>query len=333
MEKLDSIEELKMRTAIHENAPASKPKIAAILVTYNRCDYLKKAIDSLLNQSTRPNAFYVINNASTDNTSRYLNEAKFDSNPNFKILNLPENEGGAGGFHRGIRQAIEDGYDWLWLLDDDCVARPTALAELITVSRAPLDNIGFVCSHVIWKDGTPHEMNLPGIRLHASGQPFNKHLEHSCLLIRSCSFVSVLISKEAALNFGLPIKEMFIWGDDLEYTERITSGGMLGIYAFKSIVEHHTEKNENDDFFDAHRKTFPKHRYGIRNNLFRIKVKNGLPAFFLSLAERLFIDNIKIVLRRKDSRLAAILINTHASLASIFFRPTVEYPTTNKITK
>ncbi|MDN7880448.1 glycosyltransferase family 2 protein [Burkholderia aenigmatica] len=315
-----------MHTEIRGISSLPKPRTAAILVTYNRCDYLKHAINSLESQIKQADSLYIVNNASTDGTAEYLASSGYNSDPRFKIINSTHNEGGAGGFHRGMRQAIEDGYDWLWLLDDDCVAHPAALSELMKIATGPISNIGFVCSHVVWKDDSPHEMNLPGIRLHSSGQPFNKILEHNGLLVRSCSFVSALISRDAVLKFGLPFKEMFIWGDDIEYTERITNGEMLGIYAFKSVVTHLTDKNESDDLLRSPPEKFRKHYYGIRNNLFRKRISKGWRSYLLDLAESIFIYNAKIASKRSNSRLSAISTNTRASLASLFFRPSVEYP-------
>ena len=46
------------------------------------------------------------------------------------LLALARNEGGAGGFHEGMKRAHADGAHWMWLMDDDTVPRPDALAEL-----------------------------------------------------------------------------------------------------------------------------------------------------------------------------------------------------------
>lgn len=51
--------------------------------------------------------------------------------PHVDLLALAENEGGAGGFHEGMRRAHAGGADWMWLVDDDTIARPGALAELL----------------------------------------------------------------------------------------------------------------------------------------------------------------------------------------------------------
>ena len=49
-----------------------KYSVNAVVVTCNRCELLKQAIDALLNQTYPLNKIVIINNASTDGTKEYL---------------------------------------------------------------------------------------------------------------------------------------------------------------------------------------------------------------------------------------------------------------------
>ena len=93
--------------------------VAAVIVTYNRKSLLEKAVQAVLHQTHPIEHVFIIDNASTDGTSQYLKDAGHLSNPQISYIKLPENTGGAGGFHVGMKRAFEDGYDWLWLMDDD----------------------------------------------------------------------------------------------------------------------------------------------------------------------------------------------------------------------
>ena len=44
---------------------------------------------------------------------------------------MTENLGGAGGFHHGVRAAHEQGFDRIWLMDDDVVPAPDCLGVLM----------------------------------------------------------------------------------------------------------------------------------------------------------------------------------------------------------
>ncbi|MFX5615039.1 glycosyltransferase, partial [Acinetobacter baumannii] len=75
----------------------------------------RECLQSVLSQTRAPDHVLVVDNASTDGTGEMLKE-EF---PEVEVLRLPENQGGAGGFHEGIKRAYEAGYDWIWLMDDD----------------------------------------------------------------------------------------------------------------------------------------------------------------------------------------------------------------------
>lgn len=305
-------------------------EVAVVLVTYNRRADLDRAVQSIEQQFATIKSIYIIDNASTDDTASYLNDiALRDKNGKYRIIRQLKNEGGAGGFHCGMREAFADGHGWVWLMDDDCIPGPNALDRLADVAAMDIQNVGFICSHVVWRDQSPHEMNLPGIKLHAGTHPYNQFIGENALVVRSCSFVSVLISRDAVVRCGLPISEMFIWGDDIEYTSRITSTGMLGLYAFKSIVSHHTKQNMNDALIHAERCDFWKHYFGVRNNLFIVRKSHGPLAYIYSLLAKLTFDNYEILIMRRTHRIQATLINTKASLASLFFFPKIEFLKTN----
>ena len=51
------------------------------------------------------------------------------------MITTEENLGGAGGFHRGMQAAYEQGYDRIWLLDDDVVPAPDCLSVLLAVDE------------------------------------------------------------------------------------------------------------------------------------------------------------------------------------------------------
>ena len=53
-------------------------KILAALVTCNRSILLERCIDSLINQSLKPNEIFVVDNGSTDNTEEILIKKKLN---------------------------------------------------------------------------------------------------------------------------------------------------------------------------------------------------------------------------------------------------------------
>ena len=73
-------------------------KIGAVVVTYNRLDKLKKALESFEKQLYLPAYVIVADNASTDGTAQYLRQwQKEDAGFEKIILTMESNMGGSAG--------------------------------------------------------------------------------------------------------------------------------------------------------------------------------------------------------------------------------------------
>lgn len=217
------------------------PVINCVVVTYNRLELLKECIGALLRQHHPINRIIVIDNCSTDGTEEWL--ATLSDDTRFQTVRPESNIGGAGGFSLGLRLSVEAGGDYTWMMDDDTIPAPDALA-LLAKPLAPNGETGFVCSKVNWKDGTPHVMNRCAVEkrsdkrfrpMYATGTAV-----YPCIF---CTFVSVLVGSAAVRSVGLPIKEFFIWCDDIEYTSRIYNAGFPCLYVPESVVTHKSKDN------------------------------------------------------------------------------------------
>lgn len=89
---------------------------AALIVTYNRKELLKQSIEALLRSET-PCDIIVIDNASTDGTETALEP--FIGSGRISYHNTGANLGGAGGFNFAIKTALKQGYEYMWIMDDD----------------------------------------------------------------------------------------------------------------------------------------------------------------------------------------------------------------------
>ncbi|MEV5705971.1 glycosyltransferase [Actinoallomurus sp. NPDC052274] len=201
-----------------------------MVVTHDRRDLLTEALTALERQTRPPDTIVVVDNASADGTPRLVRE-RF---PAARLLTLPRNTGGAGGFATGIAHALSLGADALWLLDDDTVPEPEALAALLAARDRGQDGGGrppaLVAGRVVWTNGRDHPMNTP--RSRPSPVP-------GCARIRSASFVSVLVDAEAVRERGLPIADYFLWNDDFEFTLRLLRG-RTGLLCRDSVAVHKT---------------------------------------------------------------------------------------------
>jgi rhamnopyranosyl-N-acetylglucosaminyl-diphospho-decaprenol beta-1,3/1,4-galactofuranosyltransferase len=268
------------------------------VVTRNRCELLRRCLTALANQTRSVDQVAVVDNASDDGTSEMVRE-EFAS---VALLELDRNLGGAGGFFHGMAWAYEHGYDWLWLMDDDTLVQEDALDRLIAGAyRAPRERPLLVASSVLWKDGTPHPMNigLPRWRWRAE---LAEGVARGLLLMRYVTFVSVAIHRDAIDRFGLPLPHYFIWGDDVEFTARVLRDEP-GYLVPDSRVYHwtdqpHAPSNVADERFYYH----------ARNSLFLLRGSAFPPSERLSYGRWYIATVLRYIASvHRDRRSLAIL--------------------------
>lgn len=272
--------------------PAAGPKICAVVVTYNRKEMLLQCLNALKAQKYSDFDVLIVDNASTDGTAEFIKPHLTDG---IYYVNTGGNRGGSGGFYYGMKCAYERGYDWLWIMDDDVVATPTALGELVEHLRY-VKTASFLASAVYAADKTA--LNTPEIsRYTTNGYRFwYDKLEYGMMRLAHATFVSLLINRKAIEKCGLPCKDYFIWGDDTEYTMRIIARygaaymvGSSKVYHLRdssSALNIRTETNEN---------RIPMYYYLIRNTLLNSMAYSGKKAC-RSWLKRYFKDCVKIAL-------------------------------------
>lgn len=240
----------------------------AVVVTYKRHELLTDCLLALGDQGL-DHIIIVNNGGSKDSlTCQAVGEISARIQPPITLINTLENIGGAGGFALGIESALEKKCDFIWLMDDDCIPNNSSLHALLKAAKFnSKDSLGrpysFYASRVFWRDQSLHKMNVPEF----TSQWFNPTSEaNNSLEIRRCSFVSVLIPTAVVQKIGLPIREFFIWGDDVEYTLRISEFYGYGQYCIDSVVHHMTALNEKVDFRNISEKSAWKYQYAFVNS-------------------------------------------------------------------
>jgi rhamnopyranosyl-N-acetylglucosaminyl-diphospho-decaprenol beta-1,3/1,4-galactofuranosyltransferase len=248
---------------------SSGAAVTAIVVTHNRRELLAEALSALQAQTRAPDRVVVVDNASEDG-SRTLVRERF---PEVELLELPRNVGGAGGFAAGIAQALKADPGLLWLLDDDTVPEPTALAALLDARTSGTAGDGpptLVASRVVWTNGREHPMNTPRPKPRVPAAELRIARAAGCVPVRSASFVSVLVDAAAVRERGLPIADYFLWNDDFEFTTRLLRD-RRGLLCPGSVAVHKTrgfggtETDPGDRFF-----------YEVRNKIWLFTRSRGL---------------------------------------------------------
>jgi len=233
--------------------------VCAVVVTHNRREMLRRCLSALAAQRRPADRILVVDNASSDGTGDMV-ERDYDG---VDLLALPTNEGGAGGFHEGMKRAHAEGADWLWLMDDDTLPAPDALAELLDAAGrlTDLPAPALLASKVVWRDGRVHPMNFPTLERRRMERVI-AGAERGVMPLRSATFVSLLVNRSVVDRYDLPFKHFFLWSDDIEYTSRVVLGGDGAYFVPSSVVLHDTQTAE--DFRSA---TPDRFYYHVRNTL------------------------------------------------------------------
>ena len=240
---------------------ATSQRVVAVVVTYNREQLLADCLDGLAAQEHRPDAVVVIDNASTDGSGAVADQHPIGAD----VVHLRRNVGGAGGFAAGIARALErHDADWVWVMDDDTIPTPGALAALVRALTDSPVRLSVLSSRAVWTDGRDHPMNRPRTRMGASRRDTRDAARIGGRPIRTASYVSCLLNGQDVRRLGLPWADYFIWSDDFEHTGRLLRHGR-GVHIAASRVEHRTAR-----FGDAQANPGSRFYYDVRNRLWAL---------------------------------------------------------------
>lgn len=190
---------------------------------------LSRCLDSLQRQVRLPDGILVINNGSIDDTEAMLRDR------GIRCV-TQENVGSAGGWHRGIQCALDEGFDAVWLMDDDGFPDAGALAAL----KATMSPSVACASSVVLQEDQPGRFVFPFPVLNATGLPviFGRPRKLGMLTeLRAIAqdgtypfahfFNGALISMAAVRQVGNVNRDFFIFGDEVDYFFRLRQAGKV----------------------------------------------------------------------------------------------------------
>lgn len=299
-------------------------KICTVVVTFNRYELLKECLDSLLNQTSKADIL-IVDNASTDGTDKKIIEDGYLEHKNIIYKKLDTNSGGAGGFYFGVKYALENSYDYVWLMDDDAEPELNALELLIKnindekySAYAPKTMIGTKDNHTLSTFGHrgifDYKNCLPAFQ---KGINLKEYEKDKCE-IEMASFVGILIPISSIKKIGLPEKRFFIHHDDTEYSLRLATIGK--ILMINDSLIYHKEKRQEEKIeriflgFKKNRIKFERlwlKYFGLRNSIFiAFKYGKGYKRYFLAF--KLYFDLIKDILLYDDKKCIRLIFATNS---------------------
>jgi len=251
---------------------------AVVIVTYNRADLLRRCLAGLAASERKPDAVYVVDNASTDHTLEVLDHVE---DLPLHVIASEVNDGGAGGFHRGVRAAYDAGWDRIWLMDDDVVPEPGCLGVLMDHPGPALmavreDLEGNLCE----KAATVFDLRSP-----LAVRPKRQTVEEAYgtraampaeVPVENVAFEGFMVHRRVIDAVGLPDPGFFIFYDDVDFAVRTRRAGFPIVALRDAVLVRQLDFDQQHDMrawkgYYMYRNLFVVHmRYG-ENVLVRLK--------------------------------------------------------------
>lgn len=234
----------------HENGPVSgrgesAPRAAVILLNWNQKEMTLACLRSLAGVDY-PSFFTVlVDNASEDGSVEAV-EADF---PQVTVIRNDRNLGVAGGRNVGLRHVLEQGADYLLLLDNDTEVDPAFLREMVRAGEEePKAGIltGKIYFHdrpeVIWCAGGTLDLYRCDFRLTGHGEADQGQHDTLCDVdhVAGCC---QMITRPALDAVGL-LDDRFspYFCEDTDWCARVIKAGFRVLYVPRARLWHHVVK-------------------------------------------------------------------------------------------
>ncbi|KKW34080.1 MAG: Glycosyl transferase family 2 [Candidatus Uhrbacteria bacterium GW2011_GWC2_53_7] len=227
------------------------PRVAIVYLTYyDEPHYLDAASLSVAEQSYPRNdlAFVVVDNSCHGPSAKYVREHILSRSgrdlPETILIENDENVGFAEGNNQGIRWAMERGFDYVFLLNNDAKLDSRAIEEAVKTAESD-EKIGAVQSFLLlWQK--PELVNSSGNDLHFLGfgitrdygRPRKEITRQDGEEIAFASGAAVLYRVNTLRHVGLLESFYWMYHEDVELGWRLKLAGYKSVFAARSIVYH-----------------------------------------------------------------------------------------------
>jgi len=218
-----------------------EPLLFILLLNWNGWKDTVECIESCRKLSYPHFRILIIDNGSTDGSEAMLRE-RF---PDLDFIQTGVNLGFAGGNNVGIRYALEQGADYVWLLNNDTVVEPDALSALVQIAQAD-KTIGMVGSKILfhadperlWYAGAVLDSDKPHRPYHLGLNEKDRGQYAAACDTGYITGCSLLARREMIEAVGVMDEELFLYFEDADWSARAKAAGWRLVYCPESLVYH-----------------------------------------------------------------------------------------------
>jgi GT2 family glycosyltransferase len=209
-------------------------RIAILIVNWNGFDDTKACLASLTKHCKDADVLLLENGSGQEGMLREILDERTE------LIVSEENLGFGGGNNILIKNAMERGYDFVYLLNNDTEVTEGFLDEPVRLMEDP--KVGFVNSKLILIgsgkiDTAGHwHLNSGDVVPAGRGRPASEFSKNRVIL-SGCA-AGLLLRVKMLEDIGLFREEFFLGYEDVDLTYRASVMGWKGIYCAESIVDH-----------------------------------------------------------------------------------------------
>ena len=192
---------------------ATEPLVYIILLNWNGWQDTVSCFESLQGLNYGNCRIVIVDNASTDNSVYHIREKYSD----LEVIENNTNLGFSGGCNVAIRRALEQGADYVWLLNNDTLVHQECLGAMVMCAQQDSD-IGAVGS-VIHRMDEPNTVEAWGGGWVSVWTGRSGHLTspQELLELDYINGASLLIPRRTLESVGLLDERFFLYYDDCDY--------------------------------------------------------------------------------------------------------------------
>jgi GT2 family glycosyltransferase len=213
-------------------------KVSVIILNYNGKSFIGKSVDSVLNQTYKNIETIVVDNGSADGSVEFL-VGQYGGG--IKLIQNRENLGFAGGNNVGIAAASGD---YIALLNNDAVADPRWLEELMSACENSDETFGMWASKILFYDKrhvidtAGHLMYPDGLNRGRGKGEFDAGQYDRKEEVFFPSGCAALYSKKMLDIIGAFDDDFFAYGDDTDVGLKGRLAGWKCLYVPGAVVYH-----------------------------------------------------------------------------------------------
>lgn len=197
----------------------SHPRVAGVVLAFHPEEGIVHNVAALRQQV--PHVFVVENSDIDAGSAASAIHDQLRRMDGVQLIVRGDNGGVGEGFNEGMRRALEAGFDYVWIFDQDSTVTPGMLTALLRYART--ENVGIVG---------------PALRAAATGRVYDRDRGVGAVAVHTLISSGSLFSAALLKDIGLHDADLFIDYVDHDISLRARAAGRTNYKVLDTLLDH-----------------------------------------------------------------------------------------------